>query len=153
MAFTCGNYFVTGAVNTACWCWLSWSLPIGTFTQLVTSPSKITGIQLKMYLFYWKLDTPNNTIKWNILCFHWGAVIKAGIGHSLTSIPYHDPLFIWHWKVTNSFTSWFVKVLDLKGLTWSKVDAKLQAGSPGSATSIAPCAGHSLVCHRFWRFW
>ncbi|KAF3330774.1 acyl-CoA-binding domain-containing protein 4-like protein [Carex littledalei] len=38
-----------------------------------------------------------------------------------------------------------LQVLDLKGLTWSKVDAKLQAGSPGSATTIAPCAGHSLI--------
>lgn len=37
------------------------------------------------------------------------------------------------------------KVLDLKSLTWSEIEAKTQ--SPGSATTVpvAPCAGHSLV--------
>ncbi|KAJ4751686.1 Acyl-CoA binding protein [Rhynchospora pubera] len=38
-----------------------------------------------------------------------------------------------------------LQVLDLKGLTWSKVDAKFQAGSTGSSTTVAPCAGHSLI--------
>jgi hypothetical protein len=39
------------------------------------------------------------------------------------------------------------QVLDLKSLTWSKIDAKLQVDSSDSAkiAQIAPCAGHSLV--------
>uniref|UniRef100_A0A453ME10 ACB domain-containing protein n=1 Tax=Aegilops tauschii subsp. strangulata TaxID=200361 RepID=A0A453ME10_AEGTS len=40
-----------------------------------------------------------------------------------------------------------LQVLDLKSLTWSKVDAKLQAGTSDSAKTaqVSPCAGHSLV--------
>uniref|UniRef100_A0A453ME13 ACB domain-containing protein n=1 Tax=Aegilops tauschii subsp. strangulata TaxID=200361 RepID=A0A453ME13_AEGTS len=40
-----------------------------------------------------------------------------------------------------------LQVLDLKSLTWSKVDAKLQAGTSDSAKTaqVSPCAGHSLI--------
>ncbi|PWZ21908.1 Acyl-CoA-binding domain-containing protein 4 [Zea mays] len=40
-----------------------------------------------------------------------------------------------------------LQALDLKSLTWSKVDAKLQAEPADSTktTQIAPCAGHSLI--------
>ncbi|WOL12187.1 acyl-CoA-binding domain-containing protein 4-like [Canna indica] len=40
-----------------------------------------------------------------------------------------------------------LQVLDLKSLTWSKVEAKALAGSLDSSNtaSVAPCAGHSLV--------
>ncbi|EMS61872.1 Acyl-CoA-binding domain-containing protein 4 [Triticum urartu] len=40
-----------------------------------------------------------------------------------------------------------LQVLDLKSLTWSKIDAKLQAGTSDSAITaqVSPCAGHSLV--------
>ncbi|TVU43986.1 hypothetical protein EJB05_03408 [Eragrostis curvula] len=40
-----------------------------------------------------------------------------------------------------------LQVLDLKSLTWSKIDAKLQGESSDSAKTaqIAPCAGHSLI--------
>jgi N-acetylneuraminic acid mutarotase len=40
-----------------------------------------------------------------------------------------------------------LQALDLKSLTWSKIDAKLQAESSDSAktSQIAPCAGHSLI--------
>ncbi|VAH97445.1 unnamed protein product [Triticum turgidum subsp. durum] len=40
-----------------------------------------------------------------------------------------------------------LQVLDLKSLTWSKIDAKLQAGTSDSAKTaqVSPCAGHSLV--------
>jgi hypothetical protein len=40
-----------------------------------------------------------------------------------------------------------LQVLDLKSLTWSKIDAKLQGDSSDSAKTaqIAPCAGHSLI--------
>ncbi|RWW04958.1 hypothetical protein GW17_00031791, partial [Ensete ventricosum] len=39
------------------------------------------------------------------------------------------------------------KVLDLKSLTWSRIEAKALAGSLDSLTtgSVAPSAGHSLV--------
>jgi hypothetical protein len=37
--------------------------------------------------------------------------------------------------------------LDLKSLTWSKIDAKFQAGSTDSSKSaqVSSCAGHSLI--------
>ncbi|VAH97443.1 unnamed protein product [Triticum turgidum subsp. durum] len=40
-----------------------------------------------------------------------------------------------------------LQVLDLKSLTWSKIDAKLQAGTSDSAKTaqVSPCAGHSLI--------
>ncbi|OAY82431.1 Acyl-CoA-binding domain-containing protein 4 [Ananas comosus] len=40
-----------------------------------------------------------------------------------------------------------LQVLDLRSLTWSKIEAKTQAGSPESSSTIAvsPCAGHSLI--------
>ncbi|GJM97171.1 hypothetical protein PR202_ga14076 [Eleusine coracana subsp. coracana] len=40
-----------------------------------------------------------------------------------------------------------LQVLDLKSLTWSKIDAKLQGDSSDSTKTaqIAPCAGHSLI--------
>ncbi|KQK12274.1 acyl-CoA-binding domain-containing protein 6 [Brachypodium distachyon] len=40
-----------------------------------------------------------------------------------------------------------LQVLDLKSLSWSKIDAKLQAGSSDLAktTQVSPCAGHSLI--------
>ncbi|KAK1279128.1 Acyl-CoA-binding domain-containing protein 4 [Acorus gramineus] len=40
-----------------------------------------------------------------------------------------------------------LQVLDLKSLTWSKVETKASAGTfdPSSAVSLAPCAGHSLI--------
>ncbi|KAG8061682.1 hypothetical protein GUJ93_ZPchr0003g18501 [Zizania palustris] len=39
-----------------------------------------------------------------------------------------------------------LQVLDLKSLTWSKIDAKLQAGpSDSSKTAQFSCAGHSLI--------
>lgn len=38
------------------------------------------------------------------------------------------------------------KVLDLKSLTWSKLEAKAARESPESTSvAVAPCAGHSLV--------
>ncbi|XP_072996907.1 acyl-CoA-binding domain-containing protein 6 [Typha latifolia] len=40
-----------------------------------------------------------------------------------------------------------LQVLDLKSLTWSKIEAKTQTGSPESVNTVpvAPCAGHSLI--------
>ncbi|XP_006650861.1 acyl-CoA-binding domain-containing protein 6 [Oryza brachyantha] len=40
-----------------------------------------------------------------------------------------------------------LQALDLKSLTWSKIDAKLQAGSTDSSKSaqVSSCAGHSLI--------
>ncbi|KAG1326302.1 Acyl-CoA-binding domain-containing protein 6 [Cocos nucifera] len=40
-----------------------------------------------------------------------------------------------------------LQVLDLKSLTWSKIEAKAQTGSPESPTvlPVTPCAGHSLI--------
>ncbi|KAM0928344.1 hypothetical protein ACQ4PT_002422 [Festuca glaucescens] len=40
-----------------------------------------------------------------------------------------------------------LQVLDLKSLTWSKIDAKLQEGMSDSAKTaqVSPCAGHSLI--------
>nr|XP_029116763.1 acyl-CoA-binding domain-containing protein 6 isoform X2 [Elaeis guineensis] len=40
-----------------------------------------------------------------------------------------------------------LQVLDLKSLTWSKIDAKAQTGSPESpiVLPVTPCAGHSLI--------
>ncbi|KAJ0980678.1 hypothetical protein J5N97_008933 [Dioscorea zingiberensis] len=40
-----------------------------------------------------------------------------------------------------------LQVLDLKTLTWSKIEATTTTGSPDSSTSlpVAPCAGHSLI--------
>ncbi|KAL5218143.1 hypothetical protein ABZP36_018827 [Zizania latifolia] len=40
-----------------------------------------------------------------------------------------------------------LQVLDLKSLTWSKIDAKLQAGLSDSSktTQVSSCAGHSLI--------
>lgn len=43
------------------------------------------------------------------------------------------------------------KVLDLKTLTWSKVEAKNTVGSSESTSlPVAPCAGHSLVIDYFF---
>lgn len=45
----------------------------------------------------------------------------------------------------------FLKVLDLKSLTWSKVDAKtIGSEDPSKKTTMAPCAGHSLVGIVYW---
>ncbi|WOL15837.1 acyl-CoA-binding domain-containing protein 4 [Canna indica] len=39
-----------------------------------------------------------------------------------------------------------LQVLDLKSLTWSRIEAKLSGSSDSSTTTlVAPCAGHSLI--------
>lgn len=44
-------------------------------------------------------------------------------------------------------------MLDLRSLTWSKVEAKVEMESLESSSPVplAPCAGHSLVCIE-WMF-
>ncbi|XP_010931615.1 acyl-CoA-binding domain-containing protein 6 [Elaeis guineensis] len=58
----------------------------------------------------------------------------------------HDKMYVFGGNHNGRYLN-DLQVLDLKSLTWSKIDAKVQTGSPESPTivPVAPCAGHSLI--------
>ncbi|KMZ62161.1 Acyl-CoA Binding Protein [Zostera marina] len=57
----------------------------------------------------------------------------------------HDKMYIFGGNHNGRYLN-DLQVLDLKSLTWSKVDAKtIGSEDPSKKTTMAPCAGHSLI--------
>ncbi|AQL04250.1 Acyl-CoA-binding domain-containing protein 4 [Zea mays] len=88
------------------------------------------------------LSTVSSLDEWTPLAIS-GHRPKPRYEHGATVL--QDKMYIFGGNHNGCYLS-DLQALDLKNLTWSKIDAKLEAESSDSAktSQIAPCAGHSL---------